>query len=140
MQNLLASIFLHHICQLQNIQKYTISSMEYHLDQLKKHCRICGGRLNKAKGRVQRVHFCAEHSTALQTFVGIPRAEEESTVSGVFCNPCFLKLQRVDKASLDVVPSNSLVALEWEPHQEDCKVRNNKVTHFFAYFTSGLKV
>ena len=111
--------------------------MEYHLDQLKKHCRICGGRLNKAKGKVQGVHSCAEHSTALQTFVGIPRAEEECTVHGMFCNPCFLKLQRVNKASLDGVPSNFLVAMEWEPHQEDCKVRDNKDNYFLLILQVG---
>ena len=33
------------------IHNYNKSSMKFHLEQLKKHCSICGKRFNKAKGR-----------------------------------------------------------------------------------------
>jgi len=43
-------------------------------------------------------------------FAGISRTEEECTVPDMFCHTCFLKLQRVRKASEDGTPCNPLVA------------------------------
>ena len=115
------------IYQPQNIQIYINSSITYHQDQLQKHCRICGGRLNKAKGKAQTVHACKEHFLDLQTFVGILSnpTEEEFIAPSKLCNPCFLKLRRVKMASKDGLPSHSMVAMEWTPHQEECKVTEN---------------
>ena len=82
------------IYQPQNIQIFINSSITYHQDQLQKHCRICGGRLNKAKGKAQRVHACKEHFFDLQTFVGILSnpTEEEGIAPSKLCNPsCTVK-------------------------------------------------
>ncbi len=82
-------LFLHN-----NIIQISIqSSMKYHSEQLRKH-RICGGRLNKAKGRkTQSVHSCQDHSVDLYTFAGVctdPSQLQSTVTPSMFCNPCFL--------------------------------------------------
>ncbi len=83
--------------------------------KLLQHCRICGGRLNKAKGKkIQPVHSCKEYILDLQSLAGVPSdlGEEESIAPSRFCNPCYLKLQRVKKASQEGLPSQSMVAMD----------------------------
>lgn len=98
--------------------------MEYHQEQLTKHCRVCGNRLNKAKGRAQPVHSCAEHATDLAALAGVLSAStEDSTVYPQhYCNPCHSMLTRARKAAKDGLPFHSISAVEWLPHQEGCKV------------------
>ncbi len=58
------------------------SSMEYHQEQLQKHCRICGNRLNKAKRRIQPVYPCKEHSSDLLCVAGVGNvATEDSSLA-----------------------------------------------------------
>ena len=104
------------------------SSTSYHQDQLHKHCRICGGRLNKAKGKAQPVYSCTGHSLDLQDFVGAPSnsTKEEGTFPSRFCNICYTRLRKVKKASKDGLPFHPIVAMEWSPHLDGCRVRDNK--------------
>ena len=76
--------------------------MKYHSEQLRKHCRICGGRLNKAKKKkTQSVLSCQDHSVDLQTFAGVctdPSQLQSTATYSTFCNPCFFNLRRVKMA------------------------------------------
>ena len=88
---------------------------------------MCGGRLNKAKGKAQPVYSCSEHSEDLQAFVGIPsHTEEDITLPSKFCNQCHVKVVRAKKASKDGLPFQPIIPMEWPPHQDHCKVRSNK--------------
>ncbi len=95
------------------------------MGELQKHCRVCGGRLNKTKGKVQPVYFCADHSEHLKAIAGIDtQCEDGSTFPGKLCNQCHVKLGRAIKASKDGVPFKPIIPLEWSPHGEDhCNVR-----------------
>ena len=96
------------------------------MEQLQRHCRVCGGRLNKAKGKVQPVYSCIDHSEDLQTIVGVyPHSEDKSTFPSNFCNQCRVRLVRAKKAREDSLPFQSIVPMEWCPHEENCKVRND---------------
>ncbi len=52
------------------------------MDQLVRHCRICGGKLQKAKGRSQAVYPCEDHSFDLQSFVGVSSTPDEGDTPG----------------------------------------------------------
>ena len=107
------------------LQKIHTSSLEYHLGELQRHCRVCGGRLNKAKGKVQPIYSCCDYPEDLKAFAGIDWQSEEdgSTFPGKFCNQCHVKLDRAKKASKDGLPFQPIVPLEWSPHQDHCSVR-----------------
>ncbi len=60
------------------LQKIHTSSLEYHLGELKRHFRVCGGRrLNKAKGKVQPIYSCCDYPEDLKAFAGIDWQSEE---------------------------------------------------------------
>ena len=99
--------------------------MEYHQDQLQKHCRICGNRLSKTKGRPQPVYSCADYTDDL----GSGDAVEDLTLPPHYCNVCFMRLRRLKKARLSGTPSHPIIAMEWTPHTENCKVRGKGNPH-----------
>ena len=105
--------------------------MEYHQDQLQKHCRICGNRLSKTKGRPQPVYSCADYTDDLVTFVGLGSGDavEDLTLPPHYCNVCFMRLRRLKKARLNGTPSHPIIAMEWTPHTENCKVRGKGNPH-----------
>ena len=105
--------------------------MEYHQDQLQKHCRICGNRLSKTKGRPQPVYSCADYTDDLVTFVGLGSGDavEDLTLPPHYCNVCFMRLRHLKKARLSGTPSHPIIAMEWTPHTENCKVRGKGNPH-----------
>ena len=98
------------------IQKIHTSLLEYHVGELQRHCRVCGGRLNKSKGKVQPIYSCSDYPEDLEAFAGIGWQSEEdgSTFPGKFCNQCHVKLGRAKNASKDGLPSNPL--FPWNGH------------------------
>lgn len=99
--------------------------MEFHLEQLQKHCRICGKRLNRAKKNAQPVYSCSDHTGDLSALLGVKTSTEEDdqVFPQKFCKPCHTKLTKAKKANQAGVPFYPTVAMEWTPHQEDCRVR-----------------
>ena len=69
---------------------------------------------------------CTEHSLDLQDFVGAPSnsTKEEGTFPSQFCNLCYTRLRNMKKASKDGLPFHPIVAMEWSPHQDGCRVRD----------------
>ena len=104
------------------LQKIHTSSLEYHVGELQRHCRVW---LNMAKGKVQQIYSCYDYPEDLKAFAGIDWQSEKdgSTFSGKFCNQCHIKLDIAKKASKDGLPFQPIVPLEWSPHQDHCSVR-----------------
>lgn len=98
--------------------------MEFHQQQLHKHCRVCGNRLNKAKGRAQPVYSCKEHSADLSEFAGVSDVpiEDSEVFPQWYCNSCKSRLNRAKAAAKDGLPFPAITAMEWSPHQEGCNV------------------
>ena len=99
--------------------------MEYHQQQLQKHCRVCGKRLNKTKGKPQTVYSCTQHTSDLSTYaeVEIGNSEDDHIFPQQFCNSCHSKFSRAKQAAKDGVPFPSFTCMEWSIHQEEsCKV------------------
>lgn len=99
--------------------------MEFHLEQLAKHCRVCGKRLCKAKGRSQPTHQCSKHTADLVTAFQISTSNDnEHAHPHCFCNNCYRTMTWVVKCQLDGIlhhPETSL--FEWTEHTLDCPVR-----------------
>ena len=62
--------------------------MEFHREQLAKHCRVCGKRLSKAKGR--ETYSCSDYPAQLMACFGINVHRDTDTLHPPqFCNPCY---------------------------------------------------
>jgi len=64
--------------------------MEYQQQQLQRHCRVCGNRLNKTKGKPQTVYSCKQHIGDLSAYAGVEigTTEDEHVFPQQFCNAC----------------------------------------------------
>ena len=105
--------------------------MEHHREQLLKHCRVCGRRLCKAKGKAQPVYKCTEDLQILGVDIG--SGDGEDIFPTHFCNPCHAMVNRAKKAGEDGVPYRSISPMEWTPHGPDCQV---KVKYIHKYTSS----
>ena len=109
----------------QNIHK---NHMEFHQLELRKHCRVCGKRLCKAKSKAT-VYPCSKHPNLLLKCFGIDVSQDDPTIHPLsFCN---LLLDYGTKAAADGVHySNSVQSMEWSSHVDsECGVS-----------TAGLKI
>ena len=109
----------------QNIHK---NHMEFHQLELRKHCRVCGKRLCKAKSKAT-VYPCSKHPKLLLKCFGIDVSQDDPTIHPLsFCN---LLLDDGTKAAADGVHySNSVQSMEWSSHVDsECGVS-----------TAGLKI
>ena len=62
--------------------------MEFHKNGLDKTCRVCGERLNKAKGR-ERSYLVAEHNKELAEVFSIDASSDDTdTHPASFCHSC----------------------------------------------------
>lgn len=111
--------------------------MEHHHQQLLKHCRICGGRLCKAKGKAQPVYKCIEHKEDLHILgVDVSSGEDEAVLPQYFCNPCHSMLCRAKKASEDGVPYQATTTpMKWTPHTLHCEVKEREKNPYMKAYT-----
>ena len=71
--------------------------MEFHVEQLQKHCRVCGKRLGKAKGRAVTYKSTSFIPELLASF-GIDVSGDKAHVHPLeFCNPCYVTMKRAVK-------------------------------------------
>lgn len=114
--------------------------MEFHLQQLAKHCRVCGKRLCKAKGRAS-VYQCTDHIADLFTSFGVNvSSDDDDKISPTkFCNPCYATMKRVIVAGKEGMPyTHTITPFVWTEHAPDCSVRTNHHTREFKlkyYYT-----
>ena len=109
--------------------------MDFHLCQLKLHCRLCGSLLVHKKGRKQlkashpRVYMCSAFASELHLCFGLDVANDEVQIHPhSFCKRCYDAMQRKVKAVSELRHFNSRMELyKWEAHASDggCKVRSN---------------
>ena len=109
-----------------------IHRMEYHQQQLTKHCRICGKRLLKLKSHGP-VYSCHKFTPDLLSTFGVDTSKDSPTIHpDSFCNSCYPVLKRAEKARLAGVPyHHSTKPMEWTAHGDGCLVR--KSTQWYTY-------
>ena len=99
--------------------------MEFHQQQLAKHCRICGKRLSKLKKQAPTYQCTQFQSDLLSTFA-IDISNDLLTVHPTqFCNPCYSVTRRKEKAHKVGLPyTHSTRIMEWTTHEVngDCLV------------------
>ena len=96
--------------------------------KLKMLCRVCGGRLQKAKGRAP-VHKCTTYSEDLKAAFSLSIDGDDPDIHPqVFCNRCFAAMKRHSAAASKGLPyHHSIVVFSWENHTEgECTVRKVK--------------
>lgn len=99
--------------------------MEFHLEQLGRHCRVCGGRLAKAKRKLV-TYTCREYAEQLQATFSFSISQDNPKVHPPhFCQSCYCSMKRFTKAVRDVASfcCCSTVVYEWKEHCQDCSVR-----------------
>lgn len=98
--------------------------MDFHQEQLLHHCRICGNRLTKSKGKPQSVYTCADFSGDLESILDLGTTSEGVPLPPKFCKVCFIKLGRVKAAKASNTPIHPIQPMQWTSHSDDCKVRS----------------
>jgi hypothetical protein len=98
--------------------------MEYHMNGLKKACRVCGGRLYKAKGR-QRCHLVEEHKEELAEVFNIDVSRDsEDTHPLSFCQPCRAFMASWHSRGGNAPAVGRVSSCKWKCHSEpQCMVR-----------------
>ena len=98
--------------------------MEFHLQQLGKHCRVCGRRLTKAKGKAV-FYNCKEYEDQLLASFSFSLGQDSPEVHpSHFCQSCYCSMKRSVKATDHSAPfQTSKVTYEWKYHSDNCSVR-----------------
>ena len=131
---------------LKNIHFSGIHSMEFHQEQLKKCCRVCGKRLLGAKEKKGKTHIfnCTDNKTLLLETFMIDVSSHDSTIHPqYFCLACHSvgrrKTQAMEK-SLPYREGNRI--FQWLPHRDNCEViLPTPLPHsFFTYFLTKRRV
>ena len=93
---------------------------------LDRYCRVCGGRVQKAKRR-QPVYQCAQYKVALHCTFNIDVATDDVEIHPTsFCNSYYAAVRRQTTASSKGLPyQHSIEVFPWEKHrEEECTVRS----------------
>ena len=114
--------------------------MDFHLCQLKLHCRLCGSLLVHKKGRKQlkashpKVYLCSTFASELYLSFGLDATNDEALIHPhSFCKYCYDTMQRKLKAVSKHRHFNSRMELyKWEAHirwwvqgEEQCSINVN---------------
>lgn len=125
------TIFCEGKIEHQKITKFKCIRMEYHQQQLTKHCRICGKRLSKLKQKSPAYKCTKSVSDLLSTFE-TDISKDLPTVHPVqYCNPCHLVIKRAEDARQHGLPyTHTTSVFNWTPHSDDhCLVSSDTQTH-----------
>jgi len=99
--------------------------MEFHSEQLAKHCRICGNRLCKAKSRAA-AYLCTKFQEDLLAYFQVDvHQDEEHVHPQKFCSRCYAARSTATKAASKKIPyKHAITPIDWKPHQDvGCTVR-----------------
>ena len=93
---------------------------EKHVEQLAKHCRVCGNRLQKGKSR-SSTYACVNKKEELQLTFGVTVDNDKSEVHpSYFCGSCYLKVREpprvLRRVSLTILSSLFFTGLH-TPHK-----------------------
>ena len=105
--------------------------MEFHNQQVVKHCRVCGKRLSKSKGRPAPSYSCSDHSPQLNLCFDIDVCNDIDTIDPFrICNLCYAVIGRSTKASKYGIPNkHSTKLFQWDKHNDNCLVREIAVAN-----------
>ena len=108
--------------------------MEYHLQQLPKHCRVCGKKLFKTKGR-SVTYNCEQYKAELTATFSIEISQDCSEQHPPqFCQSCYCGMKRATKATSEGSPyCSSIVVYEWTKHTPECSVRIHRSMDHILY-------
>ena len=92
----------------------------FHSDQLQKHCRVCGGNLNRYRVK----YDCSKSSEKLLLTFGITIVSDDKNIHPTeFCHSCFNVIGRCTKAKETKEPYQHTTQLfQWAEHSEPCFV------------------
>ena len=99
-----------------------------HENGLLQHCRVCGGRLQKARGKnVAPLHSCAKNRDGLCSAFQIDVTEDSPQIQPAkFCNSCYMVMQRYRVAAENRKHYKwSQTVFQWEEHSPECRVSRN---------------
>ena len=103
--------FYHHTHDDKSNKKISLhntDTMDYHTQQLSKHCRVCCKTLTKAKGKCT-VYNCADYKDQLLATFGVNLSNDSDVVHPTnFCSCCYTITKCSAKASQDGVPYTPL--------------------------------
>ena len=117
--------------------------MEYHRQQLNKHCRVCG-RYFRDLEKERGVRECIEHKGTLKTYLGLDiDSDDTNTHPRLICNKCFSTVRNMKEGK---VTYTNLSPFKWSSHKDDsCTVRlytcictymRLRISQVCAHFTS----
>ena len=92
---------------------------------LEKYCRVCGGRLQRAKSKAA-TYKCTEHTEELRALFQVDVLSDDPDVHPqLFCNGCYAAVRRHSTAVSKGIPyHHSIEVFTWEkPTDEECAVR-----------------
>lgn len=98
---------------------------EQHTSGLNKHCRVCGGRLQKAKGKNPApVHPCGKYRDGLYSAFAIDVNNDSPHIHPAqFCNCCYSAMQKHKMAlKKGKEYQSSFSIFLWEEHSAQCMV------------------
>ena len=95
--------------------------MEYHRGELKRVCRVCGRRVNKAKGR-ERQYLVTEFTRELGEVFRIDVSGDSDDIHPrQFCHPCRTTIKNWHTRGRDA-PSVGRVFTWTKHHEKECTV------------------
>ena len=79
--------------------------MEFHLEELGKHCRVCGRRLAKAKGKLV-TYSSRDYAEQLKASFFFSASQDDPDIHPPqFCQSCYCSMKRCSNAAKDGVDS-----------------------------------
>ena len=103
------------------------SSMDFHLDELLKCCRVCGKRLKTSRGCGRAISCHEHHTELLDTFEVDTRSDDSDTHPPQFCFSCYGVVRRKAAAAKKGLPYTSPAlqsTFQWTTHTDNsCHVR-----------------
>ena len=104
---------------------YIMYRMESHSEQLARHCRVCGRKLSKSKGR-STSYSTIDHQEVLLACFGVDVSHDDTELHPPkFCNCCYATAKQHMRRSSSMIPHrHSIVPMNWTPHtRNSCLVR-----------------
>ena len=105
--------------------------LDFHTDNLSKYCRICGGRLQKAKSKTAApTHPCSGNRDCLWSTFKVDINTDDSQIHPArFCNRCWAATQKHRMAFENGKEYQcSISPFLWEEHNSQCKVSLDSYT------------
>ena len=111
-----------HGCCNKCTYMYVITGMDYHIQQVPKHCRVCGQRLRMRIHKQTASYDCKTFTDNLQIAFSINTSTDDISIHPErFCICCKHSMQRTIHALTEGV--HAVIPFQWQKHtDEECTV------------------